>query len=142
MTHSFYGKEIKKLLSFVTEPLRTGPEARPPRVIPDKSPGLCRDIRTGRYESDRRHQDGQDPMSDITRHPRPDGQSATQHLDAAAALIRAGYCLEANAQDANRRMCPVMAPEAVAWSLYGALLRATGGDEYGGVARPHGVSPP
>jgi hypothetical protein len=36
-------------------------------------------------------------MSDIT--------PATQHLDAAAALIRAGYCLEANAQDANRRAC-------------------------------------
>ena len=55
---------------------------------------------------------------------------ATKHLDAAAALIRAGYCLEANAQDANRRACPVMAPEAVAWSLYGALLRATGGDDF------------
>jgi hypothetical protein len=61
-------------------------------------------------------------MSDIT--------PATQHLDAAAALIRAGYCLEANAQDANRRACAVMAPEAVAWSLYGALLRATGGDDF------------
>jgi len=61
-------------------------------------------------------------MSDIT--------PATQHLDAAAALIRAGYCLEANAQDANRRACPVMAPEATAWSLYGALLRASGGDDF------------
>jgi hypothetical protein len=69
-------------------------------------------------------------MSDITRHPRPDGRPATQHLDAAAALIRAGYCLEANAQDARRRVCPVMAPEATAWSLYGALLRATGGDDF------------
>jgi hypothetical protein len=69
-------------------------------------------------------------MTDITRHPRPDGRPATQHLDAAAALIRAGYCLEANAEDANRRACPVMAPEAVAWSLYGSLLRATGGDDF------------
>src|SRR4029434_10145947 len=69
-------------------------------------------------------------MIAVTRTPRRYGRSATEHLDAAAALIRAGYCLEANAQDANRRACAVMAPEAVAWSLYGALLRATGGDDF------------
>ena len=55
---------------------------------------------------------------------------AINDIDKACALIRAGYCREANAQDALGTVRGVFDPEATAWSLYGALLRATGGDDF------------
>lgn len=55
---------------------------------------------------------------------------AINDIDKACALIRAGYCRGANAQDALGKACGVFDQGATAWSLYGALLRATGGNDF------------
>jgi hypothetical protein len=47
----------------------------------------------------------------------------------AMALIGKGYCTRTDARGPNGP-CRVMDPEAHWWSPYGALLRATGGDDF------------
>jgi hypothetical protein len=50
-------------------------------------------------------------------------------LAGAMALIGKGYCTRTDARGPNGP-CRGMDPEAHSWSLYGALLRATGGDDF------------
>src|SRR5262245_56414844 len=45
----------------------------------------------------------------------------------ALALLRKGHCTGLDAVDAKSVMVRAVDPEAVRWSLYGALLRVTGG---------------
>jgi hypothetical protein len=51
-------------------------------------------------------------------------------LAGAVALIERGYCIGPNAVNAKGVAVRAVDPEAVAWSLYGALLRVTGGSDF------------
>jgi hypothetical protein len=51
-------------------------------------------------------------------------------LSGATALVRRGYCIGPNAVDAKGVAVRAVDPGAAAWSLYGALLRATGVDDF------------
>ena len=48
-------------------------------------------------------------------------------LEGAIALLRRGYCIGPNAKDAKGVAVRAIDPNAVCWSIYGALLRVTGG---------------
>ena len=51
-------------------------------------------------------------------------------LAGAVALIERGYCIGPNAVDAKGVAVRAVDPGAAAWSLYGALLRVTGGSDF------------
>jgi hypothetical protein len=54
----------------------------------------------------------------------------TDVLAGAIALIERVYCIGPDAIDAKGVMVRAIHPEAVARSLYGALLRVTGGSDF------------
>jgi hypothetical protein len=54
----------------------------------------------------------------------------TDVLAGAIALIERGYCIGPNAINSRGVAVRTVDPEAAAWSLYGALLRATGVDDF------------
>lgn len=51
-------------------------------------------------------------------------------LEKAAWIIEThGWCQRANARDSNNHACRVTHPDAMTFSLYGAVLKAMGGDD-------------
>ena len=51
-------------------------------------------------------------------------------LEGVAGLLHKGHVSKCDAVDARGRPCRATDPDACAWSLYGALLRVTGGDDF------------
>ena len=52
-------------------------------------------------------------------------------LEGVAGLLHKGHVSHTDAVDGRGKPCRAIDPEAAAWSLYGALLRVTGGPDRG-----------